>query len=237
MKNSIIILLVTMFVLSCKQDTSTSYEVTYSGNLSDVMGGKLDATMSLTDLKDLKNLYALGVIDNLNGEIQVFNSEPILSRRGADDINMSRNFQAKAALVVYAQVAEWQEIEIPKAILTMKQFEPFLEGNAKKAGLDTSKPFPFMIEGYVRKLNWHIVKRGTGNQQQSHMDHMKTGLSGVTVEEKTNIIGFYSNAHQGIFTHHDSKVHMHFKSENGSIAGHVDDLLLGEYMTLKLPKQ
>lgn len=29
---------------------------------------------------------------------------------------------------------------------------------------------------------------------------------------------------------------MHFKTKDGSIAGHLDDLVLGEEMVLKLPK-
>lgn len=237
MKKIFIILVITFSVQSCKDSVGTSGTVQYSGNLSEVMGGKLDATITLNELKSKKNLYALGVMENLSGEIQIFNSQPLNSRRGPEKIEIDRNFQAKAALLVYAQVDEWQEIEVPKAILTMGQFESYIDYTAEKAGIDTSKPFPFLLQGYIRKLNWHIVNLNQNTVQRSHMDHIKAGLNGVTVEENVEILGFFSKDHQGVFTHHGSNVHMHFKSKSELLAAHLDDILLGEYMTLKLPKQ
>ena len=52
-----------------------------------------------------------------------------------------------------------------------------------------------------------------------------------------DILGFYSEAHKGVFTHHDSNLHMHFKTETVNLAGHVDYIFLGSNMTLKLPEQ
>lgn len=235
----VIILLSIMFLAltACEQKDNDVNEVKYSGALREIMEGKLDATITLNELKSIPNLYALGVVEGLKGEIQIFNSQPYISKRTPEMVTIYRNFQDDAALLVYAQVPEWQEISIPKAILTKKQFEKYLEYTAIKAGVDISKPFPFMLEGYIRKMNWHVVNWDENNNNHSHEAHMKSGLNGVVVEEDANIIGFFSKNHKGLFTHHTTNMHMHFKVENQKIAGHIDDLLLGEYMRLKLPKQ
>ena len=119
----------------------------------------------------------------------------------------------------------------------LKQFEDFLEYTALKAEIDTSKPFPFMIEGHIRKINWHVVNWNENNVNHSREAHMASGLNGIVVEENVEIIGFYSKDHKGVFTHHNANWHMHFRAKDQNLAGHLDDLLLGEYMTLKLPKQ
>ncbi len=223
---------------SCKQDTSDSVEgIKYAGALKDIMSGKLDSNIRLDELKEIPNLYALGAMAGLKGEIQIFNSQPVNSRVTPEMLALDKNFTANAALLVYTQVPEWQEISIPKAILTLKQFENFLEYTAVKAGVDTSQPFPFMIEGYVRKINWHIVDWDANNTNHSREAHIQSGLNGIVVEEDVEILGFYSKDHKGIYTHHDANWHMHFNAKNQKIAGHLDDLILGEYMTLKLPKQ
>ena len=50
------------------------------------------------------------------------------------------------------------------------------------------------------------------------------------------ILGFFSKQHEGVFTHNGSNTHMHFRTDDVSLAGHVDGIFLGENMTLKLPK-
>ena len=49
------------------------------------------------------------------------------------------------------------------------------------------------------------------------------------------VLGFYSNKHKAIFTHHSSDSHMHFKTNDNTLAGHIDDIEVGHDMVLKLP--
>ena len=49
------------------------------------------------------------------------------------------------------------------------------------------------------------------------------------------MLGFYSNSHHAIFTHHTTNMHIHVKTVDNKIAGHVDGLTLEKGMTLKLP--
>jgi len=233
-----ILALIILTLQGCKQETTDSVEgIVHVGALKEIMSGDLDSNINLDELREVPNLYALGAIAGLKGEIQIINSKPYNSRVTTENFTIDTDFNASAALLVYTQVPEWHEFSIPKAILTLKQFEDFLEYTAVKAGVDTSQPFPFMIEGYVRKIDWHIVNWDENNASHSRESHLASGLNGIMVEEDVEILGFYSKDHKGIYTHHDANWHMHFNAKDQNLAGHLDDLLLGEYMTLKLPKQ
>ena len=241
MKYTLYILLsFTVLFTACAEKEVNSLpagQVYYDGALKNVMNGDLKSKKDMVTMSDMPNLYALGALAGLSGEIQVFDSQPYNSIQSEKMAIIDSSFNAKAAFLVYAQVPEWEEIEVPRPILTMKQFEDYVEYTAEKAGIDTSKPFPFLLEGYVRKINWHIVNWDPNMGSHSIAAHKNSGLNGVAVNEPVEIIGFYSNAHQGEFTHHSSNQHMHFTLKNRKLGGHVDDFILGEYMTLKLPKQ
>lgn len=71
--------------------------------------------------------------------------------------------------------------------------------------------------------------------EHTHEKHINAGLKGKIMNENIEIIGFYSDSHHRIFTHHTTNVHMHFKSQNDKLAGHVDTIKLGRRMILKLP--
>ena len=53
-------------------------------------------------------------------------------------------------------------------------------------------------------------------------------------KEVVNIIGFYSQKHQGVFTHHDSYLHLHLITKDGRWMGHLDRVSFQD-MQLLLP--
>lgn len=224
----------TLLLSSCSKAPET--EVRYSGALRKMMFGDLQATASLDTLKQKQNLYAIGAVENLKGEIQVFDGRPLNSNVRTDEIVLDKTFGKKAALLVYAQVAKWQNIELPSKVNSSEKLEEFLEQQAKDRGLRTKEPFPFLIEGCVKSLKWHVIDWEEGDTVHSHQKHKEAGANGVLENEEVEIIGFYSQSHQAVFTHHSTFMHTHFKSKDEQIAGHVDDLLLGSTMILKLPK-
>lgn len=212
-------------------------EVSYSGSLSNIMAGDLKGTIALRKFQGMPNIYALGAAEDLQGEIQIFNSQPVNSRKAGEMLTLEKNFSRSAALLVYAQVEEWREIDIPSSIKIQSQLEIFIHQEIQKAGLDVQGSYPFLVTGNVVKLDWHIVNWDKSNTDHSVENHMKYGLNGVMSGAQVEIIGFYSRNHKGIFTHHKSNVHMHFRTDEAKLAGHVDDMFLGPNMKLKLPKK
>ena len=236
-KSIISLFLIVFFVLACQQKSKEKkpLEVQYAGALRTIMSGNIQSVISLDTLSNKKHLYALGAVENLKGEIQLFNSKPFNSFVIDSSLQIKNDFALKASLIVYAEVKEWESFEI-KNCTTKSDLEEQIFKIATEYNIDTNKPFPFLLEGNVKSLDWHVINWKDGDTIHNHKKHKESGLNGTLQNKDVEIIGFYSTKHKAIFTHHTTNMHMHFKTKDGAIAGHIDDLLLNNSITLKLPK-
>ena len=234
-KQILVVVSVIVLVVSCNSGNQNT-EVKYTGALRSMMTGNLQATASLDSLSVKPHLYALGAFENLKGEIQIFNGKAFNSSVQSGNLVFDKTFDKKASLLVYAEIASWKDIEIPSSIDSSKKLETFIEEQAKLLSINAKKPIPFLIEGKAESLSWHVINWKDGDTEHTHQKHKESGLNGVEENKEVEIIGFFSKSHKAVFTHHTTFLHMHFKSQNEELAGHVDDLKLGSNMILKLPK-
>ncbi len=236
MRVSVYIIL-TALVLSGCQPKHVSTEVKHAGALHDIMSGKIGAVAQLDTLERSENLMALGAVANLQGEIQIFEGRALVSSVGNNGIQIVEGFEPEAALLVYAEVADWIEVRIPDSVGDMPALEEFILTQAQEYGINAENPFPFRLQGIVAGLDWHVIDWDKDDAVHSHKKHKEAGFRGELRDQWVEIIGFFSKHHRGIFTHRNSTLHMHFRVEEDSLAGHVDELELerGE-IRLLLPK-
>ena len=229
-------LFILLFALaSCNTQEQPKVEVEHFGALKIMMHkGDISAKANLQDFASEEHLYALGALENLKGEILILDSEPFISSVHDSALSVDHSFDHGAALLVKSQVHSWNEYAIPEDITEQEHLEVFIEKTAQANGLDTAKPFPFLLEGTVESFDWHVIDWPEGDTEHSHQKHVNSGLNGTIHHTDVTILGFYSRHHHRIFTHHSTNVHMHVKS--ATVTGHVDGLILGKDMTLKLPK-
>ena len=233
-----IILSIAFFTLySCNTgpDNSHIFKVEYKGAMKKIMDGDLSTKANLADFQGKEHLYALGAKTNLKGEILIFDSQPYVSAVKGKRLDMSNSFDHEATLLVYASVAKWKSYDIPADVNSYKEIEKYIKETAEKNGINTGEPFPFLMEGVVRWFDWHIVNWKMGDMEHSHRKHIYSGFNGKMFDQDINILGFYSDSHKGIFTHHTSNTHLHFMMKDGTNAGHVDDIRVEEKVVLKLP--
>jgi len=230
----IIILLSIGMLISCEEKKEQPV-VYHSGALRTMMSGDISKTIDLDTLSQKKYLYALGAFEGLQGEVQIFDGVSQSSRVKDSMVVIENKTEGSASLLVYTQIEKW--VENSSFFFAAKtDLDSLLMNEVKKVGLDTEKPFPFILEGKVSELQWHVISWNPEDSVHTHKKHQESGLNGVVKNENVRILGFYSNKHKAIFTHHSSNVHMHFTSKNKSLAGHVDDLKIKDSITLKLPK-
>ncbi len=230
--------LIALNICGCKESNhSLNYEVKHSGALRAIMSGNLDATVKLDTLSSMSNLYALGAFENLEGELQILNGKPYNSMVKDSLVVIDSSFDRKAALLVYAQIPVWTEITIPVSVKTKVALEEFIQVSAMNNGLDMGKPFPFLVEGEISSLDWHVIDWPKGDTSHTHEKHRNSGLNGTIKDREVEVIGFFSLHHKAVFTHHTTNMHMHFKTKDDLLAGHVDNLQLGNDTKLKLPKK
>jgi len=227
MRNTIIIALL---LAGCKQVSAPVVNI--SGSLHSIMmKNETQATFDLRDLDGQPNVYALGAVEGLKGEILVMDSQPFVTSVDEDTFSLTNSFDAKATLLVSTTVKEWHSYTLAES-MGSKELASFAKKMAEENQVE--EPFPFLVKGKAQQVKWHIVNGGSGRSNASHSDHAAAGFSSELTDSEVEVLGFYSTAHQGVFTHRGQNSHMHFKG--GSSMGHVDDLIIDKGSLLFIPK-
>jgi len=211
MKHLIIILTV-LLAISCgsPKNDDDNFKVEYKGALKNMMfKSDISAKADLSEFKEINHFYALGAIENLKGEIQIFDSKPFNTSVVESNLIFDNSFNKKATLLVYASVKKWKTINIPDNVLTYEEIEKYIEQTAKVNQINIDAPFPFLIEGIAKSIDWHVIDWKAGDKEHTHEKHKTSGLHGTINDRQVELLGFYSNAHHAIFTHHTTNMHIH----------------------------
>lgn len=165
----------------------------------------------------------------------IWDGMALVSRVEDGAVATSTDFKGGAAFLVYAQVRDWQSVEIPADLEGSQELELFIRRAAADAGVDVSRPFPFLISGTPELVKFHVVDK-KDDLPHSPEEHERIKVPFELGDTMVEIVGFYSETHQGIFTHHDSNVHMHVRTLDNRTAGHVDELWIRPHMILSIPE-
>ena len=81
-------------LVSCQSNKSEliSVEVNNSGALRTIMSGDVSSAISLDSLQSKEHLFALGAMENLKGEIQIFDGNPSNSSVVNDSIKITDTY-------------------------------------------------------------------------------------------------------------------------------------------------
>lgn len=222
--------------------------VEYAGAQKNIFAtGKAERVMSLQSLEGRDNLFAIGPVEGLDGEITIFNSKPYISKVRGNDYEVDHTLNHGAIFLVWAEQSEWRSVAIPNSVKTYPDLQKFVKEQAVASGIDVTKPFPFLLAGTPAEVKWHINVDKTGGKTVTKELFAKSKVNYVLKNESVDIIGFYSENHPGVFIsqyapaikpHSGMKnaIHIHIVSRAGKAAGHIDDITLGQDMTLRLPK-
>lgn len=234
--------LLTIGLISCistPKEKNTRKTETYSdikivGAMKNVMWkGELGSNIELDTISDKNGLYGLGPISFLTGELLINNGKSYVSKVTSDStMTVEKTFDTSAPFLVYGNVTEWNEIELPSDLKTIQDLEKFVDNKT----IDFKRPFAFKLIGEVSSAIIHIQNLPKGTKVSSPKEAHQ-GQTNYNIEnEDAEIIGFFSTEHKGVFTHHDSFLHMHLITQDESKMGHLDKLEIGE-MKLYLPKK
>jgi acetolactate decarboxylase len=209
--------------------------------------GKASSVVSLEDLAGKKGLYAMGPIDGLDGEITIFDSKPYITKVRGNDYTLDKTFKHGAFFLVWSEQTNWSDVQVPAAVKGYIDLQNFVKEQAQKAGIDVTKPFPFLLVGTPAEIKWHINVDRTEGKPITKELFLKSKEPYVTRNEPVDIVGFYSDHHAGVFLNQfspaikegsgmENMIHIHLVSRTSKAAGHIDDLTLTEGMVLRLPK-
>lgn len=197
------------------------HNVKIIGAMKNVMwNGELAGIIDLDTLSK-KNLFGLGPVEYLSGEILIFEGKAYKSMVLADStMHVEETYKIQAPFFAFANINEWTEVKWADSIRSIQQLEAFLE----KQTQNIRRPFLFRFIGEIEWATIHVVNLPEGSIVRSpsdaHQGQKKFKLENTSVD----ILGFFSTQHKGIFTHHDTYVHMHLITSDRKKMGHVDDV-------------
>lgn len=206
------------------------------GEMRNVMHkGELFGSISLDTIANKTNLYGLGPVEYLSGEVLIMNGHAYKSTVvSATEIKIEETFNVKAPFFVYTNVTDWDNVDLPDSIQSIPQLETYLDNTTK----NKQRPFAFKLSANVETGDIHIVNLPKGTKVSSPEDAHKNQSTYKLSNEQVDMIGFFSIEHQGIFTHHDSFVHIHLITTDKTKMGHLDKVLWKKgTVKLYLPKQ
>jgi len=216
--------LITIIVLvtgcSSQKDQATTVTVESIGALREIMHqAKYQARAKLDTIAE-KALYGLGASDSLSGEIMMMDGEVFESTVQDSQPKTQINPSAEATLLVYAKVSKWDTLNVKPDDTLEKLVDKYAKEHKLKA------PFPFIILGEPHQLSYHIINFDAENG--SIANHKAGSYQGKIKNEGLTILGFYATDAKGVYTHHDSNLHMHVLNERKTQMGHVEDISWGE---------
>ena len=224
----LLIFTLTLLFVSCnKFCNSSSIEVV--GQMRDVMWkGDLVGKVS-TDSLNHPNAYGLGPIENLKGEVLLFEGQTFISKV-IDSVahQVSQVNSIKAPFFVYSKESDLNPISVSPLELSLKSTEELIDS----LYFDYDKPLLVRVDGVFKDITVHSVNLPEGSSVSSPEQAHK-GLTQYNYKNLSgSIVGFFSRKHKAIFTHHDSFLHAHFISNDRNVMGHVDSVLFHSVNTI-----
>lgn len=224
---------------SAEKKKTTEEEKTYAdvevvSAMRNVMWkGELGSNIQLDSISNKKGLYGIGPVSYLQGELLINDGSSYVSTVVTDSaMKVTKTYKVGAPFFVYTHVKEWQQVDVPASLKNIKQLETFISNQVK----DMKKPLAFKLAGHVASAHIHIQNLPDGAVVSSPQEAHQGQVNYKLYDEAVEIVGFYSTEHKGIFTHHDSFVHMHLITQDELQMGHLDEVEIKD-MKLFLPSK
>jgi acetolactate decarboxylase len=224
MKN-IIILIAALSVAACSSSSQLrsagAGDVWITGAMRDAMWkGEIFGKINLDTISDKTNLYGLGPVEYLSGELLITDGRCYRSTVvSATEMKVEEIWDVKAPFFVRATVPAWKETALPDSIVSLPLLESYLNQITQKE----RRPFAFQIKGPIETALIHIVNLPPGTQVSSP-DEAHQGIQHYSISNtEALIVGFFSTEHQAVFTHHDTFMHLHLMTEDKKQMGHLEE--------------
>lgn len=212
------------------------------GEMREVLhDGHTQARVTPGELLNRGHAFGVGAVEGLRGEIVVDDNRcwaaRVVAEHGKQTLRVSVSPPGlQATLLAVAFVPSWTDYQISE-IVKVPDLEDYIQKVAQGSGIDTVRPFPFIIESQFLDLDAHVINgdcpmnETDGSNQDKNRPYRLDGWSG-----HGKIVGFHAENSAGKLTHYGTKLHMHLLSEApNSVVAHVEEVSIVSGVVLRLP--
>jgi acetolactate decarboxylase len=139
----------------------------------------------------------------------------------------------RAEFLIYTIVERWHRASIWKSVNSEEELEAALLPRAVVEGISLDEPFPFLLYGHAARAAGRFFCDPDHQHDRDLSDKAKSRFS--IEKESIEIIGFYSMNHRGILTPRDSSFHMHLRTMDNRISGHLESVQWDQGFMVELP--
>jgi acetolactate decarboxylase len=173
--------------------------------------------------------YAVGALADLAGEVTILGGDVVLATAGDEPAD-------GAALLVVADVPAWTSFPVAEPI-ALDRLGVEIARLAGAAGWPSDARVPFLVEGDVEDLRWHVIDgRRLPSGPATHADHLEAAQRFHEPRARATLVGFYSDHDQGVFTHHGETTHVHCVLPDRR-SGHVDAVVIPKGAVVRVPAE
>jgi len=233
----VVVLLMAGVSLAAAKDAGLPFNVRYFGNVKKMIHeNNVEGVVEMDRGLFAPHMYAVGILGNAEGEFTALDGEVWLNY-GKDGISTTGSQikkGGKASLLIAATVEKWQTIVVPND-MTENEVRVFLLEQAKKSGLNVKVPFPFLIEGKIRKVVWEVMNGADIEQAKKTNQLFFRKLVGYREEAPAVLLGFYPGEMRAELDHPGELWHVHVVFRDDNATGHVNAFCVTKGARLQLP--
>jgi hypothetical protein len=176
---------------------------------------------------------AVGALSGLRGEVTLIEGRRVVSLGPCPDCGKAPD---SACLLAAAKVARWQARAVP-ADVPAESLRGFIAAEARAAGLDPARPFPFRFSGSLTAVAMHVHGRpNPGFTGHGSSVPMADGDSWLHARLDGEVVGFHASADMvGVISHAGDPLHCHWVSPGRERTAHLDAFGLAAGGRLLMP--
>jgi alpha-acetolactate decarboxylase len=230
----------TLLLLGCSTPPTTIEQI---GSRREVMvDGRTEPRMSVAEALSTPDMMGIGILADLEGAITILDGAAWVTRAD-DDGGLSVNGPTpvagdEATLLTLVRVRSWTAHSLGAAA-NANTLRTMIDHTARLQGIDTSLPFPFVIEGELTAIDVlvsngveHDVAKRTTDTVAAEPWRWST-----TAPVKGKIVGFFATSSGRVMSQRNFQLHAHavLSLENGTFTAEVERFEVGRGATLRLP--
>lgn len=185
-----------------------------------------------------ENVYALGALEGLEGEVTIVDGNVWISRGSPErTVTVREASSEQATVMAAASVGAWEELAVEEDV-DPSVLDAYVARRAREVGLDTSRPFPFVVEGGLVHLQAHVIGGECPMRARmlgKTMTKPPFSMHADAVDGK--LVGIYAEDAAGTLTHMGASSHVHAVLEGDeTLTCHVETVGLTTGAKLFLPR-
>ena len=227
------------------QSASDSTIVQY-GTMHEAIGKQQhQGRVRLSDLGAKKHFHGVGALEGLAGEVTINDGQVYVT--SLDDAGSLRVIdgpmgERQATMLVGAVVPSWSCISVD-ANVAPESVDQFIAGAASQSGVNTDKPFMFVVEGTFSDARIHVINGACpvhARMQKIELPQDRRPFEKEMTQVTGKVIGVFAKDAVGKLTHPATSTHMHLlftDKQTGNIAtAHIEQIGLAKGSSVSFPK-